>query len=83
MPDAALDILDAVTGLALEPVPIERLGDHPELDEEVSREIFGLDFTALFTPEPDECHFIGPHDHSGIRTANKGLTVLAQPFLRL
>jgi len=34
--DSALDILEALPRIALEPVPIERLGDDPELDDKVS-----------------------------------------------
>jgi len=34
--DSALDILEGLARIALEPMPIEGLGDDPELDDQVS-----------------------------------------------
>src|SRR6266568_6801780 len=48
MPNSALDILEDLPGIALEPVPIEGLGRDPELDDEVSGQVLGLDLAALF-----------------------------------
>ena len=47
----ALDVNDRLAGIALEPAPVEVLGDRPELDEEVVGEIFRLDLAALLAPE--------------------------------
>jgi hypothetical protein len=49
--DSALDILEGLPRIALEPVPIEGLGHDPKLDEEIAGEILGLNLTALLPPK--------------------------------
>jgi hypothetical protein len=50
MADSALDILEGVTGIALEPLPIEGLGRRPELNDEVAREVLRLNLAPLLPP---------------------------------
>src|SRR6266536_23291 len=52
MAHSALDVPEGLSGVALEPVPIERLGNDPELDDELFGKIFGLDLAPLFAPKP-------------------------------
>jgi hypothetical protein len=54
MLDAPLDRRNDLAGIALEPVPVERFGNHPELDDEIVREVFRLSFTALLAPEAEQ-----------------------------
>jgi hypothetical protein len=51
MPNAPLDVFDGLAGIELVPAPIEVLGHHTELDDEVGGEVLRLDFAALFAPE--------------------------------
>jgi hypothetical protein len=50
----ALDIAEDFR-VAFEPVAVEGLGDHPELDDEVAGEVLGLDVTSLLVPEAEQC----------------------------
>jgi hypothetical protein len=50
MPDPALNVGDEMSGIALVPEPVERLGHDPELDDEVVRQIFRFDLTPLLPP---------------------------------
>jgi hypothetical protein len=44
--DLFLDIGDDLAGIGLVPAPIEVLGDEPELDDEIAREVLRLDFAS-------------------------------------
>ena len=57
--------------LASIPAPVEVFGHHPELNDEIAREILRLNFPALLLPEAEECSFILPHDDSGVGAADK------------
>ncbi len=61
MADSALDIPECLSGIALEPVPIQWFGRDTELDDEVFGEVLGFDFAPLFTPEPQQDGFILAH----------------------
>ncbi len=75
--DSALDILQRLAGIALEPVPIEGLGCEPELDDEVSGQVLGLDLAALFPPKVAEGAFVFTHNDPSIRTADERASILA------
>jgi hypothetical protein len=62
----ALDVLDDLAGVALEPLPIEGLGYDPKLHDEVGGEVLGLDLASLFLPEPKQGCFIIAHNDPGI-----------------
>ena len=72
MPDLPLDIGNHLAGIGLIPAPIEVLGHHPELDDEVAGQVLWLDLAALFPPEPEQGAFIVAHDDPGVRAADKG-----------
>jgi hypothetical protein len=72
MPNAALDILEDLSGIALEPVPIEFFGHDPELNGEVSGEVFGLDFPPFLFPQPQQRGFIVSQNNSSVRATDKG-----------
>ena len=65
----ALDVCKDLAGIALKPLPIEGLSDHPELDDEVAREVLRLDLTALFPPQADQGSLVLAYDDARIRTA--------------
>jgi hypothetical protein len=46
-----VDVFDRDLLLPLAPVPIERLGDHAELHNEVARKVLGLRLASLLAPE--------------------------------
>ena len=48
MADLLLDVRDGLPGIGLVPAPIEVLGGDAELDNEVTRKVFGLDLAPLF-----------------------------------
>ena len=62
----ALDIAEDLAGIAFEPMPIEGLGDHPELDDEVAGEILRLDLAALFPPKAKQRGFVLAYDDAGV-----------------
>src|SRR5262245_58482101 len=82
MTNPVLDVLDDVTGGALEPKPIERLGRLAELDDEVARIIGRFYLAPLFLPEVEQGGFIGAHDQPGVGTADEGTPLKKIPRLR-
>jgi hypothetical protein len=52
-------------------MPIEGLGDDPELDDEVAGEVLRLGLAAFLAPEAQECGFIVAHDDPGVRAADE------------
>jgi hypothetical protein len=70
-----LHLGDDLAGIALIPVPVELLGDGAELDNEVSREILGLDFAAFLPPEPEQGVPVVAHDDPGVRAADEAAPV--------
>ncbi len=73
-----LHLGDDLAGVALVPVPVEVLGHGAELDDQVGREVFGLDFAALFPPQPQQGGLVVAHDDPGVRAADKGTAVRAK-----
>ncbi len=71
MPDMPLHVGDDLPGIGLIPAPIELLGHHPELDDEVAGEVLWLDLAALFSPEPQQGEFIVAHNDPGVRAADE------------
>ena len=61
--------------LAWIPPAVEVFGHHPELNDEIHREILRLNFPALLLPEAKECSFIAAHDDSGVGAANKATPI--------
>jgi hypothetical protein len=55
-----------VAGVALEPLPIERLGHDRELDDEVVGEVLRLDLAALLPPQTHEGGLVSHHDHPSV-----------------
>ena len=70
-----LHLGDDLAGIALVPVPVEVLGHGAELDDQVVRQVLGLDLAALFPPEPEQGGFIVSHDDPGVRAADEGAAV--------
>ena len=51
-------------------MPVQVLGHHPQLHDQIAGQVFRLNFTALFPPEPQQRRLILPHDDLGIGTTN-------------
>ena len=66
-----LDRGDGMPGVALVPDPVEVLGDHPELDDEVCREVLRPDLAPLLLPQPDQGLLVLPHDDPGVGAADE------------
>ena len=71
----ALNSGEDLAGIAFEPVAVEGLGDHSELDNEVAREVLGLDLAALLPPEAEQGGLVVAHDDPGIRAADESAAV--------
>jgi hypothetical protein len=71
MLDPALHVLDGVPGIAFVPLAIEVLGHDPELDDEVSGEVFRLGLPPFFLPQADQGFFVLAHDDAGVRAADE------------
>ena len=64
-----------LAGIALVPVPVEVLGHGAELDDQVAREVLGLELAALLPPQPEQGGFVTAHDDPGVGAADKTPTV--------
>ena len=64
-----------LAGIALVPVPVEVLGHGAELDDQVVREVLGLDLAALFPPQAEQGGFIVAHDDAGVRAADEAAPI--------
>src|SRR5207302_1759396 len=71
-----LDILHAVAGVALVPMPIERFGYAAELHDEVGGKVLRLDLAAFLPPEPHQGRLIGAHYDPGIGSADESPPIL-------
>jgi hypothetical protein len=71
MANAALHVGNGMARIALLPCPIEGLGDHAELDDEVSGKVLGLDLAALFPPEAQKGRLVRPHDDASVGSADE------------
>jgi hypothetical protein len=76
---SSLDIDQDLPGIGLIPAPIEVLGHHPKLNNQITGYILRLDLAALFPPEPDERLVVIAYDDPGIGAANEIPTV-RRPF---
>jgi hypothetical protein len=56
--------------LALEPAAVQCLCHDPELNDEVGREIFCIEFASLLLLKPNQRRLIVAHDGSCVRSAN-------------
>ena len=65
------DIDKDLSGIGLVPAPIELLGHHPELDEEIAGQVLRLDLAALFPPKPEKRLLIIAHYDPGVRAADE------------
>jgi hypothetical protein len=72
MRNAFLDRAQPMAGVALEPVPVELLGDEAQLDDQLTRKVRRLDFAALFAPEAEQGGFVATHNDPGVGAAYKG-----------
>ena len=52
-------------------MPVEGLGDDPELDDEVAGKVLRLDLAALFPPEAEQGGLVIAHDDPGVRAADE------------
>ena len=75
MEDLPLHLGDDLAGIALVPVPIEVLGDHPELDDQIAGQVLRFDLAALFAPKPEQGGLVVAHDDPGVRAADEGAAV--------
>jgi hypothetical protein len=50
MKDLPLYVRDHLAGIPLVPLPVEGLGDAAELDDQVARQVLGLDLASLLAP---------------------------------
>ena len=83
MADLLLHIGDNLPGTGLVPAPVQLLGDEPKLDEEVARQILGLDLATFLSPQPQKRGFVLAHDDPGIRTADEVAAIrrFARPLI--
>jgi hypothetical protein len=75
MLDPRLDTRDGVAGVTFVPDPIEVLGHHAELNDEVCREVLWADLAPLFLPQPDQGLLILPRDDPGVGTTDEAAAV--------
>ncbi|MGY3507743.1 hypothetical protein ACVIQY_000718 [Bradyrhizobium sp. USDA 3051] len=81
MENPALNVRDCKARLAFVPRPVEVLGRGAKLDHQVAREVFWLDFAALFLPEPQQRHRVVAHDGPGVTAADEGAAVEMRDLL--
>src|SRR5262249_15641277 len=71
MTDPFLDVSYGLTGIGLIPAPVQLFGRITKLDDEIARQILGLDLSALLPPEPEDGGFIVAYDDRGIGAADE------------
>src|SRR5215472_5573924 len=71
MPNSLLDVRDGLTRISFVPTPIEVFSYHPELDNEIARQIFRFDFPTFLLPQAHERRLIIAHDNAGIRSTDE------------
>ena len=62
MTDLALNIRKNLTGVSLIPAPVQVLGREAQLDDEVARQVLGLDLASFLLPKTEECRFVAAQD---------------------
>ena len=83
MLEPPLDRGDGLASVALVPMPVERFGNHSELDDKVARKVFRRSFAALLAPEAEEGGLVIAHDDLGVRAADERPTGRLHAFLLL
>src|SRR6266567_8716474 len=78
--DSALDILEGLARIALEPVPIEGLSHDHELDDQVARKVQRFKFASLFAPEAQQRRVVLPKDDPGIGPANERASIWGHSY---
>jgi hypothetical protein len=71
MANLSLYVGQHLAGIGLIPAPIKLLGSDTELDNQIARQILGLDLAPLFPPKAKEGRLIVAHDDPGVRAAYK------------
>jgi hypothetical protein len=73
MPYASLDIGEHLASIGLiPPTPsVQVLSRDTKLDDEIARQVVGLDLATFLLPEPKEGSLIIAHDDPGVRTTDK------------
>src|SRR5262249_33917305 len=64
-------VSDHLSGISFIPAPIEVLGGYSELNHKIAGQVFRLNLSALFPPQPIQRLFVIAHDDPGIRTADE------------
>jgi len=70
-PDLALNIGKNLTGIGLIPASVQVLSRNAKLDDQIARQVLGLDLAALFAPKPDQGRLVGTHNDAGVRAADE------------
>src|ERR1700730_17278979 len=71
MPEAMLDALDGLTGIALVPMTVESFCCGTKLNDEVAGEVLRLSLAAFLAPQPQQGSLVAPHNYPGIGTADE------------
>ena len=82
MLDQALALDHPAAAVPLIPGDVEVFGCLAELDDEIARQVFRLDFAALLAPQVDERRLIVAHNNPRVRAADEALAVSLLPSLR-
>ena len=59
--DPPLYLRNDAPGIALEPMPIERLGHEAKLHDEIAGEVLRLGLAAFLAPQPQQGSLVAPH----------------------
>src|SRR5262245_17207940 len=79
MAHEALHLGDLLAGVALIPVPVQMLGNDPELNDEIARKILRLDLATLLAPQAQQRGLILPYDDPSVRAAKEGASIATLP----
>jgi hypothetical protein len=71
MSDLTLHVRKDLAGIGLIPTPVQVLGRNTELDDEIARQVFRLDLSALFPPQAEEGGPIIAHDDPSVRAPDE------------
>ena len=71
MPNPPLYVLYDASSIAFIPAPVEVLGNHAELDNQIAGKVLRIDFAALLPPKAEQGSLVLSHNDPSVRAADE------------
>jgi hypothetical protein len=50
----------------LKPASVQVLSRNAKLDDQIARQVLGLDLASFFPPKPDQCRLVSTHNDADV-----------------